>query len=180
MPAATVGIAWRTEAAPLPCRSARSQPLVIAQWALHPTTNSSSCGRPAGAAREPWRVDVGSHIALGAGFAALFGIVGFLAQGRAQTPAIAILWSASAVLAPITILIALYYRVSNFERSIPFAGLALLLATLFGIATETLGKRAPRPGLAAATRCSPPAASRRSRSRSPLRSRKAGSRSRWR
>ncbi len=47
------------------------------------------------------------------------------------------------------ILIALYYRIAGFERSIPFAGLALLLAALFGWATELLGKREPRPGLAA-------------------------------
>ena len=39
------------------------------------------------------------------------------------------------------ILIALYYRIAGFERSIPFAGLALLLAALNGFATETLGKR---------------------------------------
>ena len=32
----------------------------------------------------------------------------------------------------------------------PFAGAALLLAALFALATETLGKRAPRPGSAAA------------------------------
>jgi hypothetical protein len=41
-----------------------------------------------------------------------------------------------------------YYRIAGFERSIPFAGLALLLAALNGFATEKLGKRAPRPGLA--------------------------------
>src|SRR6201999_3608172 len=52
--------------------------------------------------------------------------------------------------APIAILIALYYRVAGFERSIPFAGLALLLAALYGFAVETLGKREPRPGSAAA------------------------------
>ena len=50
---------------------------------------------------------------------------------------------------PLLTLIALYYRVAGFERSIPFAGLALLLAALFGWATELLGKRPPRPGLAA-------------------------------
>ena len=47
-------------------------------------------------------------------------------------------------------LAALYYRVAKFEPSIPFAGAALLLAALFALATETLGKRAPRPGSAAA------------------------------
>jgi uncharacterized membrane protein len=53
-------------------------------------------------------------------------------------------------LAPIAILAALYYRIAGFERSIPVAGFALLLAVLYALATEALGKRAPRPGLAAA------------------------------
>ena len=51
---------------------------------------------------------------------------------------------------PLAMLAALYYRVAKFEPSIPFAGAALLLAALFALATETLGKRAPRPGSAAA------------------------------
>ena len=42
------------------------------------------------------------------------------------------------------ILIALYYRIAGFERSIPFAGLALLLAALYGIATEQLSASARR------------------------------------
>ena len=54
------------------------------------------------------------------------------------------------MLAPIIILIALYYRITNFERSIPFAGLALCSRRCIGIATEVLAKREPRPGLAAA------------------------------
>src|SRR5262249_16101130 len=46
--------------------------------------------------------------------------------------------------------IALYYRVAGFERSLPFAGLALLLAALFSVATETITRREPRPGSASA------------------------------
>jgi uncharacterized membrane protein len=82
-------------------------------------------------------------------FAILFGAGGFLAQGRSPSSLIPILWSAAGIATPLLILIALYYRIAGFERSIPFAGLALLLAALNGYATETLGKRAPRPGLAA-------------------------------
>ena len=61
-----------------------------------------------------------------------------------------VLWSAAAVFAPIAILAALYYRIAGFERSIPFAAAALLLSALYAFATETLDKRAPRPGLPAA------------------------------
>ena len=46
---------------------------------------------------------------------------------------------------PIAILVALYYRIYDFERSLPFAALALLLAALFALATETLSRREPRP-----------------------------------
>ena len=58
-------------------------------------------------------------------------------------------WSASAVFAPIAILAALYYRIAGLDRSVPFAGVALLLAALFALATEAMGKREPRPGMAA-------------------------------
>ncbi|MGH6804024.1 MAG: DUF2339 domain-containing protein, partial [Methyloceanibacter sp.] len=60
------------------------------------------------------------------------------------------LWSASAVFAPIAILIALYYRIAGFEQSIPFAGAAVLLAGAFALATEALSKRSERPGSEAA------------------------------
>ena len=97
----------------------------------------------------PILTGTGAHLALGAGFAVLFGAAGFLAQGRSVSPIVPILWSSAGVLGPILILIALYYRVSGFERSIPVAGIALLLAALYGIATETLSKREPKPGSAA-------------------------------
>ena len=149
---ATVVIAWRTEAATAAVPiAALFAAFIIGQWALDIRYEQLIApGGPPGVARQPWSVDVTPHLVLGAGFAALFGVAGFLAQGRSNTPTIPILWSAAAVLAPIIILIALYYRISNFERSIPFAGLALLLAALFGIATEILAKRDPRPGLATA------------------------------
>src|SRR5262249_17445227 len=73
----------------------------------------------------------------------------FLAQGRSRTAAVPILWSAASVATPLLMLIALYWRIAGFERSIPFAGLALLLAALNGFAAETLGKRPPQPGQAA-------------------------------
>jgi uncharacterized membrane protein len=86
---------------------------------------------------------------LGTAFALLFGATGYLAQGRSPLPIGPMLWSASAVFAPIGILSGLYYRIAGLVVSIPFAGLALLLAALFAVATEALSRRAPRPGLAA-------------------------------
>jgi uncharacterized membrane protein len=46
-------------------------------------------------------------------------------------------------------LVVLYYRIAGFDQSLPFAGFALLLAAIYAIATETLVRRQPRPGLAA-------------------------------
>src|SRR5262249_56009980 len=46
--------------------------------------------------------------------------------------------------------VALYYRVTQWDRSLPFAGLALLLAAIYAVATETLVQRERRPGTMAA------------------------------
>ena len=149
---ATVAIAWRTDAAAgaVPVAAVLAS-IVILRWALAPEIAHLIAGPGAAgaAAPQPWNADIGPHIALGLLFAVLFGAGGFLAQGRSPSPLIPILWSAAGIATPLLILIALYYRIAGFERSIPFAGLALLLAALNGFATEELGKRAPRPGLAA-------------------------------
>src|SRR5581483_9211705 len=108
-------------------------------------------GATAGAIPEPERFSFGTHLALGAAFAALFAVAGFLAQGRSEQPLMPVLWSASAVFAPVAILVALYYRIAGFDRSVPFAALALLLAALYAVATELLIRREPRPGLAASS-----------------------------
>jgi uncharacterized membrane protein len=151
--AATLAIAWRTDAAAgaVPVMAIFAA-VVILRWALAPEIAQLIAGPGAAgaAAPQPWQSDIGWHLTLGFGFAVLFGATGFLAQGRSSSSVIAIVWSAAGIALPLVILIALYYRIANFERSIPFAGLALLLATLNGFATETLGKRMPRPGSAVA------------------------------
>jgi uncharacterized membrane protein len=149
--ATTIAISWRSEAAvgALPVAAFLTL-IVFTDWALQ--FNFVNLVAPSGptapAIPDPPRVDVTWHIVLGVLFAGMFGITGFLAQGRSQSALIPMVWSATAVFAPIAILIALYFRIASFDRSIPFASLALLLAALFAIATETLGKRAPRPGSA--------------------------------
>jgi uncharacterized membrane protein len=151
--AATVGVAWRTDAAAAAVPAAAVlAALVIAHWALDRSIAQlvAPAGPTAGAIPEPMHSDVGTHLALGGILAALFGASGFLAQGRSSRPMVPILWAASSVLAPLAILVALDYRIAGFERSIPFAGFALLIAAIFAVATETLTKRATRPGLAAA------------------------------
>jgi uncharacterized membrane protein len=145
--ASTIAIAWRSDAASAAVPAAAAVvALIFAQWSLN--LDPSEFGLPLGTGPDsPWQPDrflFGAPLALGAGFALLFGVSGFLAQSRPTNPIIAILWSTSAVLAPIAILIALYWRIAGFDRSIPFAGAALLLAALFALATEALGRRSMR------------------------------------
>jgi uncharacterized membrane protein len=151
--AATVVIAWRTDAAvgALPAVVLFVM-LVMFTWAVRPvTTHLVMPGGPtAGVIPDPRAAYTGAHLALGALFALMFGGAGFLAQGRSQRALIPVLWAAAGAAAPIAILVATYYRVAHWEHSLPFAGLALLLAALFAVATETLGRRPPRPGGASA------------------------------
>ena len=150
---ATVGIAWRTEAAvvavPVAVVLATA---VMADWAVEMSLSALvlPSGPTAPAIPEPQRYLYGSHLFVAAGWAAMFGIAGFLAQGRSARALVPMLWGASAVFAPLAMLVALYYRVAGLDSSLPFAGFALLLAAIDGLATETLVRRAPRPGLAAA------------------------------
>ncbi len=78
-------------------------------------------------------------------------MLGFLAQGRSVSAVIPVIWSGAAVFTPLALLIALYARIAHLDRSIPFAILAVIIGAAFAAATELLGKREPRPGLAIST-----------------------------
>jgi uncharacterized membrane protein len=141
---ATVAIAWRSPAATGALASAALMAvLVIGQWAVEFYRDPLVVQEPS--------ARLGVHLTLGAAYAVLFGCTGFLAQGRSARPIIPVLWCATGVLTPIAVLIALYYSLYGFERSIPFAGLALLLAALGAIAAESLIDKPPRPGVATAS-----------------------------
>ena len=143
---------------PRPARS-RSRPCSPAssslRWALAPEIAHliAAPGAAGAAAPQPWHADIDPHIALGFGFRRAVRRRRLSGAGPlARRRSIPILWSAAGVATPLLILIALYYRIAGFERSIPFAGLALLLAALYGFATETLGQART------AARASPPPA----------------------
>src|SRR5262249_15335347 len=150
--AATVAIAWRpaaaTAAVPV---AAILATVVMAHWAVHEKLDAliAPPGVTAPAIPGPEHFDYGSHFAIAAFWAALFGIAGFLAPGRAARALVPMLWSAVAVFAPLAMLIALYHRIAALDRSLPFAGLALLLSAIYGAATEALVQREKRPGLMA-------------------------------
>ena len=149
---ATCAIAWRSQAATAAVPAAGALvAIVFAQWAVNTDILHliAPAGPAAGVVPEPEQAQFGWHLVLGVGFSFLFAGAGFLAQGRSERPLLSMLWSGSAVFVPLAILAALYYRIADFDRSVPFASVALLLAALAAAATEALNRRAPRPGLAA-------------------------------
>ncbi|MGE3147938.1 MAG: DUF2339 domain-containing protein, partial [Pseudorhodoplanes sp.] len=151
--AAGVAIAWRADAtAPVLPVSALLVFLIMAEWAADTSIahHVLASGPTRGVVPEPARANIVPHLIFGAGFAVLFGAGGFLAQGRSNNPLVSILWAGTAVLAPIAILIALYYRISHFDPSLSFAAIALVLAGIFGWATDQLSKRPLCPGRASA------------------------------
>jgi uncharacterized membrane protein len=151
---ATVAIAWRTEAATgaVPVAAILAM-AVMAHWAvaMNPSQLLWSGGLAAPAVHEPQPYEYGSHLVVAAGWAAQFGIAGYLAQGRSVRALARMLWCASGVFTPLAMLVALYYRIAGLDRSLPFAGLALLLAAIYALATENLIRRDGRPGIMAAS-----------------------------
>src|SRR5439155_25985210 len=102
--AVTIAICWRAEAAVGAVPAAALLTLIVfADWALQLNFHNlvAPSGPTAPAIPDPPRVDVTWHIVLGVLFAGLFGIVGFLAQGRSQSALVPLLWCATAIFAPI-------------------------------------------------------------------------------
>jgi uncharacterized membrane protein len=152
--AATIAIAWRSDAA-LAAVPATAVLVALVFWHWSIDFDVAMLGLPNGPVPDSlWQPEhylFGAPLMLGGAFALLFAAAGFLAQGLADRPLVAMLWSASAVFAPLAILIALYYRIAGFERSLPFAAAAVVLAGAFALATEALSKRDGRPGSDAAS-----------------------------
>jgi uncharacterized membrane protein len=151
--AATIVIAWRTDAAvaALPA-AAVFVALVFLSWAVR--GNPEWLVAPGGAMQGvgPGALDgsVQMHLTAAFLFAAGFGISGFLAQGRSEHATVPVIWSAVAVATPLWLLIACYAHIAHLDRSIPFAIVAIVLAGIFGYATEQLSRREARPGAAIA------------------------------
>jgi uncharacterized membrane protein len=150
----TLAIAWRTDSAALAVPAAALfVTLIFLHWSLD--FDVSELGLPSGPSPDSlWKPEhylFGTPLTLGVAFALLFLVSGFLAQGPEERRRVSVLWAASAVFAPIAILIALYYRIAGFDRSIPFAGAALVLAGAFALTTEMLTKRESEGGSRAAS-----------------------------
>ena len=152
--AATLFVAWFAPAASAAVGAAAAFVFIVfAEWAVRANTEFLVVpgGAMPGIGPNPVGQSVTLHLVAAAVFAAGFGVAGFLAQGRSNNPVVPVLWSASATFVPLALLIALYARIVHFDRSIPFAIMAVILAAVFGGATETLSRRDNRPGSMIAT-----------------------------
>ena len=104
--ASTVAIAWRSDAAiaAVPA-AALFVALIFWQWSID--FDVAALGLPNGPVPDSlWKPEhylFGAPLVLGAALALLFGAAGFLAQARANRSLVAILWSATAVCAPLAI-----------------------------------------------------------------------------
>ncbi|MGX9426823.1 MULTISPECIES: DUF2339 domain-containing protein [Bradyrhizobium] len=142
-------VAWRTPAATAAIGAAALFVFVVfAEWAVrgNPDMLVLPGGPLPGIGPNATDGSVSLHLTTAAIFAGMFGVSGFLAQRRFATTAITVQWAAAATFTPLALLIALYARIAQLDRSIPFAILAVLLAAAFAAATEFLTRREDRPG----------------------------------
>jgi uncharacterized membrane protein len=152
--AGTLFVAWRAPAATgAVAFAALFVAIVFLEWAVrgNPDMLVLPGGPLPGIGPNATDGSVSLHLTTAAIFAAGFGVAGFLAQGRSVSAIMPVVWSVAAVFTPLALLIALYARIAQLDRSIPFAILAVVLAAAFGAATETLNRRDNRPGLAIST-----------------------------
>jgi uncharacterized membrane protein len=152
--AGTLFVAWYAQAATAAVAVAAGfVALVFLEWAIQGNLDMLVLpgGPLAGIGASPVESSVSLHLTSAAIFAAGFGVLGFLAQGRSISAVIPVIWSGTAVFTPLALLIALYARIAHMDRSIPFAILAVIIAAAFAAATELLSKREQRPGLAIST-----------------------------
>ncbi|WP_322515699.1 DUF2339 domain-containing protein [Rhodopseudomonas palustris] len=152
--AATLLVAWRAAAAAAAVGAAAALvALVFLSWVIRsaPELLALPGGPLPGIGTDPIAGSVTTHLITAAIFAIGFGVAGVLAQGRSVSAKVPVIFAAAGVFTPLALLIALYARIAQLDRSIPFAVLAVLLAAAYGAATEWLSKRETRPGLAIST-----------------------------
>ena len=129
--AATVAIAWRSDAAlaAVPAAvgwSSRSSSGIGPSTSMLPCSACPTAPVPDCLPGSPIASLFGAPLMLGGAFALLFARCRLPRPRPRDQPLVpAMLWAASAVFAPLAILIALYYRIAGFERSLPFAGAAV-------------------------------------------------------
>lgn len=141
---AAVAMAWRAEAAShAPLILAPASAFVLAAWDVlaQGGTTVAQPGAMEGIVAGPPVLALGGFIAFGLYTGALLGVSGFLGARRAERLLPALAWSAAAVIGPLLLLIAAYWRLTGFGISYGSALAALALAALGTLAVDRLAGR---------------------------------------
>lgn len=141
---AAVAMAWRAEAAcHAPLIAGPASAFVLAAWDVlaHGGSTVAAPGAMEGVVAGPPVLALGGFIAFGLALGAIFALAGFLGSRRATRIVPALCWSAAAVVGPLLLLIAAYWRLADFGISYGFALAALAVAALFTVAVDRLAGR---------------------------------------
>ncbi|MDI4666817.1 DUF2339 domain-containing protein [Xanthobacter autotrophicus] len=141
-----LALAWRVKPMTLATLAvAVLAPAILTQWVFppEPGTTMAPAGPMAGALPEPARLSLGHFMAYSFGMGALMLGAGLAGAWRGGRFLVLVGWAVTGTLGPVLMLIAAYARLTELDRSMPFAALALALAFLFTLAAERLS-RAPR------------------------------------
>jgi uncharacterized membrane protein len=135
-----IGVGWpRFDR--LPWLAALLQVLVLAGWVF--------AGEPAGQGlgfllRLPPSSALGNYMVYAAAVAALAGLGGFVMLHRPGARADR--WAVLSAATPLAALAAVYWRSEQLAASLPWAGVAFVLAVAFLLATEQVARRRDEPG----------------------------------
>lgn len=140
-----LALAWRSRPMTLAALAvALLAPALLTQW-VFPVPAGSAVAPPgpmAGAVEEPARLSIGHFMVFAFAMGALLlgaGLAGARRGGRSRT---VLGWALAGTLGPVLLMIAAYARLTELDRSLAFAALALALAFLFTLAAEMLLKAA--------------------------------------
>ncbi|MFG1298290.1 DUF2339 domain-containing protein [Xanthobacter sp. V3C-3] len=138
-----IALAWRARALSFAILSvALLAPGLLMLWEFPPDAGSAVAppGPVAGAVPEAARLPLGHFLAYGFGMGALMLLAGLAGAARAGRAKVRVAWAVTGTLGPVLLTIAAYARLTDLDRSLPFAALALALAFAFTVAAERLSR----------------------------------------
>ncbi|MFG1375658.1 DUF2339 domain-containing protein [Xanthobacter autotrophicus] len=138
-----LALAWRVKPMTLATLAvAVLAPAILTQWVFppEPGTALAPAGPMAGALPEPARLSLGHFMVYAFGMGALMLGAGLAGAWRGGRFLVLVGWAVTGTLGPVLMLIAAYARLTELDRSVPFAALALALALLFTLAAERLSR----------------------------------------
>lgn len=138
-----MGLAWRARALAFATLAvALLAPALMMAWEFPPDPGSAVAppGPVAGAVPDAARLPIGHFLVYGFGLGALMLVAGLAGTARAGRARVRVAWALTGALGPVLLTIAAYARLTDLDRSLPFAALALGLAFAFTLAAERLSR----------------------------------------